>query len=483
MIVVQGQVERGRACESAAVPTADLIEKYSRPGPRYTSYPPVPYWPQGYGPERYQEALAQLGQRVRTDPGRAVSVYVHIPFCERRCTFCACNVVISRAHERGSAYVVTVLKEMDLAAAAMGGNRPRIKQLHWGGGTPTWLSAGELAELYRGIEARFEMDPQREQSIEVDPRVTTPEQLGTLRSLGLNRLSMGVQDIDPTVQDAINRHQSVDQTAAIINQARALGISGITVDLVYGLPYQTPESFRRTVRTAIDLGVDRAAVYNFAYLPDRVRHQRAIRAETLPGARTRMELFRIAAAEFASAGYDMIGMDHFAKATDELSLARRDGSMQRNFMGYTTRAGCDLLAFGVSAISRVGRDFAQNAKTTEEYAAAVERGELPICHGMRLSDEDVVRESVIQQIMCYGRVDLDVAGSGLDLLASDRAAAVLRELIGDGLVTLRGRVLDVTPLGRYFVRNIAMVFDGYLGRPPAAAGEGRPVQVRFSKTV
>lgn len=476
------------ACEpsdQAALPTTALVEKYSRPGPRYTSYPAVPYWPAGYTPARYEEALAELGARCDADPSQAVSLYVHVPFCERRCTFCACNVVISRAHERGVAYVRTVLAEMDLALAAMNGARPRIRQLHWGGGTPTWLTSEELRMLYDGIAARFEMEPDREQSLEVDPRVTTAEQLTTLRSLGLNRLSMGVQDIDPHVQEAINRHQSLDQTRAIVSRARDLGITGITVDLVYGLPHQTIDSFRRTIRAVIDLGVDRAAVYNFAYLPDRVRHQRGIRPEWLPDAQTRIELFRTAAAEFAAAGYDMIGMDHFARHTDELASARADGTMQRNFMGYTTRAGCDLLAFGVSAISRVGRDFAQNAKTTEDYAQAVESGVLPVCHGMRLSDDDLLRERAIQTLMCYGRLDLEEIKRDhrVDLIATERARAALADLEADGLVAWEGGTLIVTPLGRYFVRNIAMVFDAYLGRPPASDPDGKPVQIRFSRTV
>lgn len=468
-----------------ALPCVELIEKYNRPGPRYTSYPAVPYWPAGYTPERYEEALAELGRRCETEPDQGVSLYVHVPFCERRCTFCACNVVISRAHERGRWYVDLVHREMDRVLRPMNGARPRVKQLHWGGGTPTWLTADELRELYEGIAARFEMDPDREQSLEVDPRVTTAEQLQTLRSLGLNRLSMGVQDIDPKVQDAINRHQSVAQTAAIIDEARRLGIDGITVDLVYGLPHQTLDSFRRTIRTVIDLGIDRAAVYNFAYLPDRVKHQRGIAPETLPPAETRVELFRTAAAEFEAAGFEMVGMDHFARRTDELSVARRGGTMQRNFMGYTTRAGFDLLAFGVSAISRVGRDFAQNLKTTEEYAAAVAAGRLPICHGMRLSDDDLLRERVIQSVMCYGEVSLDRVHreSGLDLLETKRTRAALKELKDDGLVECDGRTLRVTPLGRYFLRNIAMVFDAYLDRPAVAVEGERPVQIRFSRTV
>jgi oxygen-independent coproporphyrinogen-3 oxidase len=497
MIAVQDQTTRSVAAggeTDAALPSVALIEKYSRPGPRYTSYPAVPYWPAGYGEVPYRGALADLGRRCADGSERGISLYVHVPFCEKRCTFCACNVVVSRAHERGGRYIDAVTREMDSVIEAAGGGkgvRPPVTQMHWGGGTPTWLSSGELRLLFDRIAERFELLPDREQSLEVDPRVTTAEQLETLRASGLNRLSMGVQDIDPKVQRAINRDQPLEQTEAVIRKARELGIGSVSVDLVYGLPFQTPETFRRTVRAMIELGVDRAAVYNFAYLPDRLKHQKAIREESLPSARARIDLFRIAAEEFARGEYDLIGMDHFAKRTDELSIARREGTMQRNFMGYTTRAGRDLLAFGVSAISRVGRDFAQNDKETGGYSRAARAGKLPVRHGMRLSDEDLMRESVIQSLMCYGSADLDRVQRehGVDLLAGAAAQKSLAELEGDGLVEwggqYGGRQLRVTVLGRYFVRNIAMMFDGYLGKAPSVVAEsgGQVVQVRFSKTV
>lgn len=497
--------------DAASLPSRELITKYGRPGPRYTSYPAVPYWPAGYNPASYEEALAGLGRRSATNPDEAVSIYVHVPFCERRCLFCGCNVVVSRAHERGRRYIDMLRREMDMALRAVHsgspGVRPRVRQMHWGGGTPTWLSAEELTELCGVIAERFEMLPDREQSIEVDPRVTTPEQLEALRACGLNRVSMGVQDIDEHVQDAISRHQTVEQTKAVIDRARELGINGITVDIVYGLPFQTIDSFERTIRTVIGLGVDRVAVYNFAYLPDRLKHQRVIKPETLPSADTRVELFRTAADRFTAAGYDMIGMDHFARHDDELSIAQRDGTMQRNFMGYTTRAGCDLLAFGVSAISRVGRDFAQNAKTTVEYGLRIDAGASPVVHGMRLSDEDAQREAIIQSVMCYGEVSLATppatstptptttptttsTAGGVDPLSSERTLAGLAELERDGLVTWgdggrEGRRLRVTPRGRYFLRNIAMTFDPYLASPPPpeTSSTGQVVQIKFSRTV
>jgi oxygen-independent coproporphyrinogen-3 oxidase len=478
---------------SIVVPGADLITKYNRPGPRYTSYPPAPYWSGAYGREDYARALGEMGGRIASDrggDGEGASLYVHIPFCEHRCSFCACNVIISRAHDRGVPYVSRVIREMDRVRAGIGAPRPRVRQIHWGGGTPTWLSAGELAQLQDAIAERFDLTPDREQSIEIDPRVTTLDQLAALRERGLNRVSIGVQDIDPTVQEAIHRIQPIEVTARAIDSARALGIVGVNVDLIYGLPHQNPESFGRTVDAVIALGVDRIALYNFAYFPDRLTHHTAIRPETLPAPETRIELFRGAAARFAAAGYEMIGLDHFAKSTDELAIAAREGTMQRNFMGYTTRAGSDLLAFGVSSISRVGRDFAQNVKTTADYERIMDTdGALPIERGLRLSDDDLLRESLIQRLMCYGQVDFAALETehGVDLLGDERTARKLDELLGDGLIDLTDRRLRITDLGRFFLRNIAMVFDAYLGKPsseaPSNGRDDKPVQLRFSRTV
>ena len=473
----------------APPPSADLIVKYSRPGPRYTSYPPAPYWSSGYTADNYRQALAEMGQRIGQDRGQGASIYVHIPFCEHRCTFCACNVIISRAHERGPIYLGRLIREMDRVGAAIGAIRPKVRQIHWGGGTPTWLSAAELAQLQDAIAQRFELTPDREQSIEIDPRVTTLEQLAALRQRGLNRVSLGVQDLDPQVQEAIHRIQPLEVAASVIQEARGLGIEGVNVDLVYGLPHQKPASFARTVQTVIALGVDRVALYNFAYLPDRLAHHRAIHPDWLPSAATRVELFRTAAACFADAGYEMIGLDHFARGNDELSQAARNGTMQRNFMGYTTRAGSDLLAFGVSSISRVGRDFAQNVKTTDEYEQSVEGGAIPIERGMRLSDDDLLRESVIQGLMCYGRIDFAAveARHGVDLLAGDKARRQLDELATDGLIDWQEKQLRITDLGRYFLRNVAMVFDAYPGQVPPpesdAPAASKPTELRFSRTV
>jgi oxygen-independent coproporphyrinogen-3 oxidase len=467
------------------LPTADLIAKHNRPGPRYTSYPPAPYWSAAYGEADYRRALAELGAREQSAP---MSLYVHIPFCEHLCTYCACNVIVSRAHERGQAYIERVAREMDLLLAAMRTGTPRrpVVQVHWGGGTPTWLSPDELVWLHEATASRFDLLPGREQSVEVDPRVTTGEQLAALRECGLNRISMGVQDFNPTVQQAIHRIQSVEQTAAVVDTSRRLGIEGINADLVYGLPHQTREGFAETVRTVIGLGVDRVALYNFAYFPDRMPRHRAIKAEWLPKPETRIELFRDAAALFTEAGYVMIGLDHFAKRSDELATAAENGTLRRNFMGYTTHAGEDMLAFGVSSIGRIGRDFAQNVKTTDEYEAALGAGRLPIERGLRMSDDDLVREWIIQSIMCYGQIDLSAAAArGVDALADAAVRVGLEELKRDGLIEWRGRTLHVTRLGRYFLRNVAMIFDAYLGRPAtvSAGANGKPVALRFSRTV
>lgn len=476
--------------DAIVLPPADLITKYNRPGPRYTSYPPAPYWSNTYGPQDYTRALGEMGRRFAADPNQAASIYVHVPFCEHRCSFCACNVIISRAHERGATYVARVVREMDRVCAAIGTKRPRVRQIHWGGGTPTWLSAVELAQLQDAIADRFELTADREQSIEVDPRVTTLEQLAVLRQRGLNRVSIGVQDIDADVQDAVHRNQPLEVTARVINDARGLGIVGINADLIYGLPHQKPDSFARTVDAMIAMGIDRIALYNFAYFPDRMKHHAAIDPETLPSPETRIELFRVAAGHFVAAGYELIGLDHFAKSTDELAIAAANGTMQRNFMGYTTRAGSDLLAFGVSSISRVGRDFAQNVKTTAEYEQIMDTdGVLPIERGLRLSDEDLVRESLIQRLMCYGHVDFAAieAQYGINLLGEEGTAKKLDELLGDGLIEMSGRSLHISKLGRFFLRNIAMVFDAYQGKSQggeSSAAQGGKIETpRFSRTV
>jgi oxygen-independent coproporphyrinogen-3 oxidase len=471
------------------IPPQDLITKYSKAGPRYTSYPPVPYWSRPYGEEQYKLALRDLEGWNRCGRGDStVSVYVHIPFCQQRCTFCACNVVTSRQYSKGRAFVDRIAREMDLVLEAAGHGTLKVRQLHWGGGTPTWLPAEDIAELSRAIAQRFDLLPDREQSVEVDPRVTSREQLEILRSAGLNRISLGVQDLDPKVQEAIFRDQTVEQTQTTIRDARELGIEGVNLDLVYGLPHQTLETVSTTIDRVVELSPDRIALYNFAYLPEQIPRHTAIKPEWLPSPETRIELFRLATRRLLDAGYIMIGLDHFAKATDELAIAQSDGSMQRNFMGYTTRAGCDLLAFGPSAISRVGRDFAQNVKSLEAYETAVDSGHLPIERGMRLSDDDLLREHVIQTIMCYGRVDFDKVLSmfGADLLDSDTVKRGLEAVENDGLIEWSGcgRTLKVTPRGTFFLRNIAMSFDAYLGKPAGhTVIKGTPVPLKFSKTV
>jgi oxygen-independent coproporphyrinogen-3 oxidase len=462
------------------IPTAELIASYGKAGPRYTSYPTVPYWSREYTETDYRAALAEFGTRAGGD-AQDVSMYLHVPFCERRCTFCGCNVIVSRDRSKGMPYIDRLTREMDTVLGAAGGVRPRTAQMHWGGGTPTWLSPDELDELCRRIEERFEMLPDREQSIEVDPRVTTQEQLSVLRAHGLNRLSMGVQDFTPEVQEAIHRVQTVEQTSSLIDQGRAMGIDGINVDLIYGLPHQEPNAFAKTIEHVIDMSVDRVALYNFAYLPERMKRQRAILPEWLPTPEVKVELLLLAMRMFSEGGYRMIGLDHFAKETDELSRAQDDGTMQRNFMGYTTRAGRDLVAFGVSSISRVGRDFVQSVKETLEYSEAIDAGTLPVEIGMRLSDDDLLREHVIQSLMCYGRVDFDVVAErfGVQLLDQDPSIMpALDELAKDSLIEWEARTLRATPLGSFFLRNIAMAFDAYLGQPPAGAGK-----VQFSRTV
>ena len=473
--------------QAATVPGPELLSRYGTAGPRYTSYPTAPWWTDAFGPAQAAEAL----RGYRRAAG-GLSLYVHIPFCERRCSFCACNVVISRDHDKAGGYLDLLEREMDLALShlAGGGAAGQVVQVHFGGGTPTWLSPAELHRLCRMIASRFSLAADREQSCEVHPVVTSAEQIDVLVECGLNRLSMGVQDFNPAVQAAVNRHQTYEQTARLIHHARQRAVSSVNVDLIYGLPRQTLAGFARTIEQVIELQIDRVALYNFAYLPERVQAQQVIDPADLPPPELRTALFTTALEQFARAGYRQIGLDHFARGGNELATALDDGSLQRNFMGYTTRAGSDLLSFGVSSISRVGPCFWQNSKELLEHREDILAGRLPVERGLRLSDDDLLREQIIQRLMCFARVDLAALCTGpqgqalLESLCTGLLAEKLSAMQNDGLLRLEDGTLHVEPRGRYFLRNIAMLFDAYLGRtPPPQTIRGKTIQTRFSQTV
>lgn len=422
----------------------DLLRRYDVPAPRYTSYPTVPAWSTSFDATAHGAAL----DRSATRPG-PLSVYVHLPFCRALCDFCGCNVVVSRDAERIERYLDLLERELDLVTARLGARRA-VSQIHWGGGTPTSLDVRQLERLGSALADRFVIEPDAEQSVEIDPRVTTSDQLRALKAMGFGRLSLGVQDLDASVQAAIGRHQSADQTRAAVENARTLGFRGVSIDLVYGLPRQTSQSWQRTIDEVIALRPDRIAVYAFAHVPALRPQQRRLPIAELPTARDKLSLLGIARERLERAGWRAVGMDHFVAPGDDLDDAAR---LHRNFQGYTSRRADEVIAFGASAISDFGEAFAQNAPRLGDYRAAIEAGRLATTRGLWLDDDDRRRRAIISQLMCALRVDLgDVADFAPEL-------ARLRDLQSDGLVQIDGASVIVTEVGRLFLRNVAAVFD------------------------
>ena len=444
-----------------------LIRRFDQSGPRYTSYPTADRFMQAYPAASYVE---RLQQRAAADQAPPLSVYVHLPFCESLCYFCACNKIITQDHGRSAEYLQTLYQEMDRVGPHLGRHNRAI-QLHLGGGTPTFLSAAELTDLMAQIRRHVEFTPDAELGVEIDPRTVTPASLAMLAGLGFNRTSFGVQDFDPLVQAAVNRIQPYDMVRTAIQASRDNGFESINADLIYGLPRQTLDSFSRTLDQLIELSPDRIALYNYAHLPDRFKAQRLIHAEDLPSADTRLGIFLMSVRRLLDAGYVYIGLDHFAKPDDELNRARLNHSLHRNFQGYTTRAECDLVGFGISAIGKIGDAYIQNHHSLNAYRDALASGGLPTSKGFDLSPEDVLRREVIMTIMCSMPLDFAAfeARHGRSFAACfpdelDR----LQPYADAGLLELDGRGLRVLPKGRVFVRALAMVFDQYVGRPRVA---------------
>jgi oxygen-independent coproporphyrinogen-3 oxidase len=444
-----------------------LIQRLDVAGPRYTSYPTVPEWSGEFDAAATHEALLAAGARGASEP---IGLYVHLPFCEERCTFCGCNVVVTKETERADQYLDYVSKELDLVAPDLG-ERRRVSQIHWGGGTPTFLREDQIQRLWGEITRRFEVLPEAEVSIEIDPAVTTLSQLDLLRKLGFNRVSMGVQDFDPDVQEVIHRIQSVAETKALVDHARTLGFSGVNFDLIYGLPLQTPDRWQETLRQVLDLGPDRLAVYSFAYLPDLRPHQKRLPMADIPVGVPKLALFKMAYDAFVKAGYNVIGMDHFARPEDELSKALSQRKLHRNFQGYTVKAASDTVAVGVTAIGDMQGRYTQNVPQLMKYYRFLDEGRLPTVRGIVLTADDRRRREVINQLMCNAWVSL--GPDGQDYFAPELAA-----LKGDAyadLCEVRGAEVELTDMGRIFSRNVAMVFDARL-----RAHQG---QQRFSRTV
>lgn len=453
--------------------TPGLLEKYDRPGPRYTSYPTAPEWREDFTVPAYERKLAETG-RAADQP---LSLYVHIPFCEARCWFCGCNVVITHKDDAVDTYLDSVEIETARTAQLLGPRR-QVIQLHWGGGTPTYLTPAQLERLFSILTSRFEILPAAEVGIEVDPRVTTFEQIKLLRQLGFNRLSMGVQDFDPKVQEAVHRLQPFEQTQALFDFSRQAGFSSINIDLIYGLPHQTPESFRQTLKQVGLLRPDRLAVYSYAHVPWLKAHQKLIPESALPKKAGKLALFLAAAEELFAAGYLQIGMDHFARPQDELSKALGARKLHRNFMGYTTMPEVDLVGLGVSAIGNLSGAYAQNEVKINSYHSSLARNRLAVQRGFELEKDDLIRRWLIRSIMCLFSVSFSDLKKEFGVEYSNYFSwedSQLGGLAEDGLLVRRPDGLEVTPLGRFFVRNIAMTFDRYLRQP-----KDKPV---FSRTV
>jgi oxygen-independent coproporphyrinogen-3 oxidase len=437
---------------------ADLLRRHDVAGPRYTSYPTADRFVEAYQTPQHLQALAQRGA------AQPLSVYMHIPFCEQLCYYCACNKVITKHHERAQPYLAQLEVEMDLVAAALGRHAP-VSQLHLVGGSPTFLSDAELGSLMAALRRRFRLLSGAELSIEVDPRTVDAPRLAHLKSLGFNRLSFGVQDFDAAVQKAVHRVQPFESVAALMLAARELGFTSLSVDLIYGLPAQTTQSFARTIAQVAGLRPNRIAMYAYAHLPQRFKPQRRIQAELLPPAGDKLAMLSGAISALLGEGYAYIGMDHFALPDDPLAVAKRQGLLHRNFQGYSTQPDCDLIGLGVSAISRIGATYAQNAKTLDEYEDALRQRQLPVQRGLALTRDDLLRRAVIMALMCQGRVEFEsIAASYLVDVPAYFAPELerLAQLAGQGLVVLEPAAIQVTPLGWYFVRAVAMVFDRYV---------------------
>jgi oxygen-independent coproporphyrinogen-3 oxidase len=476
-----------------------LLQKYGRNGPRYTSYPPAPLWHDRVGAKDLAGHLAQLGAGTLTggetraaDFDADAEIYVHVPFCARLCTFCGCHTFITMKHEPVALFLETIEKEADAVARAAG-RRLKIGGLHFGGGTPTHLTIDQFRHVLDLLEARFDFSNCREKSLEVHPHVTSLEQIDFLAARGFDRISLGVQDLSPDVQEAIHRFQTHEETARLVAHARSRGFRSINVDLIYGLPKQTLEGFARTVDQVVAMGVDRLAVYGYAHVPWLKRQQGAIKEASLPDPALRRDLYLQAVAGLEAAGYRSIGLDHFARPTDELFTAQHDGTLTRTFMGYTVRHAPALIGLGPSAIGEVGRLYAQNESDLQPWADAVAARGLATKRGFVLSQEDDLRRAVIRAVLCHLRVDSAAIGRhfGVEFaphFAAERAR--LTEMEGDGLLALASDgALTLSEAGRYLSRNVAMVFDQYLEGPgdaPDGGGgqKGQPKQKpRYSRTV
>lgn len=454
----------------------DLLRRLDVVGPRYTSFPTADRFVEAFSAEHYTQAL-NLRRSGAAAMTQALSLYVHIPFCDSLCYYCACNPIIARHHDRAATYLRYLSREVDLHTALLGVGKT-VTQLHLGGGSPTFLSDSELRELMGMLRRNFTLAPGGEYAIEVDPRALDAARLDVLAELGFNRLSFGIQDFDPAVQKAVNRVQPAEQVFSVVGAARLRGFDSINVDLIYGLPQQSPESFDRTLAQVIHLRPERIALYAYTHMPERFKPQRHISALELPSASAKVAMQSRSLAALMGAGYVYVGMDHFALPTDALAIAKRQGRLHRDFQGYSTQPDCDLIGLGVSAIGRIGATYSQNARTMDEYCDHLDQGIFPVVRGLGLSRDDLLRRAVIMSVMCQGEIlfesiELAYLVEFRKYFASEMEA--LSELAEQGLVTMDETGIQVTATGWYFLRAVAMVFDRYLQADHARA--------RFSRII
>jgi len=441
----------------------ELIKRYDGRGPRYTSYPTALQFHDGFTADNYREHA-----RASNSSGRPLSLYVHIPFCKSLCYYCACNKIVTRNADRVKKYMRHLDQEIDMQAALYDRSR-KIEQLHFGGGTPTYLDEPQMRALMGHLRSAFNFDDSdsREFSIEVDPRTVDSKMMSILAELGFNRLSLGIQDFDPQVQLAVNRIQSTEEVSALVRDARENNFRSVSFDLIYGLPHQTVETFDNTLDKALEMRPDRLAIYNYAHLPGRFKGQRMINDDDIPKPQTKLDILHHTINKLSRSEYVYIGMDHFALPGDDLVEAQRNGTLQRNFQGYSTHRECDLIALGVSAIGSIGNIYAQNTTSTIEYEATLESGELPIVRGIEVDDDDLLRADAISQLMCYDRLEFSDfnAAHDIDFLQYFKdEVSNLEPLANDGLVAVNDERISITPKGRLLLRSIAMVFDRYLGK-------------------
>jgi oxygen-independent coproporphyrinogen III oxidase len=452
----------------------DLIKRYDKSGPRYTSYPTAVQFSGDYTQEDYLRHA-----EISNQSGKELSLYFHLPFCDTICYYCACNKVITKDRSKANPYLENLHKEIEMQGKLFDKNR-KVNQLHWGGGTPTFISHDQMRELMDVTRKHFNLydDDQGEYSIEIDPREVTTDSIKLLRDIGFNRMSLGVQDFNPAVQKAVNRIQSEEQTLGALNAAHDVGFKSISVDLIYGLPLQTVDSFSVTLDRIIEINPDRISIFNYAHLPELFKPQRRINNDEMPEALVKLDILKMSIERLTDSGYIYIGMDHFAKPDDELTIAQKNGKLYRNFQGYATHADCDLVGLGITSIGTVGRSFAQNVKTLDEYAERIEAGKLAVFRGVEIDDDDIIRRDAIMQLICHFQLNFDRFNSTNDIEFKTYFADELKKLQpmhDDGLIEITKTDIIVTAKGRLLIRNICMVFDRYLKKPQD--------KERFSKAI